>query len=498
MVTTDRTYQAYYTKSDPISDYMVGMLNLQPQDMVFEPCGGDGVFIDKILAKNSRQRIMVYELNPNATALLKDKYNQYDNVSVKETDTLLDPAILTHRLKASKIIGNPPYGAVFGDDVKAKIQKVYKGIYSKESYTLFLFACIQSLCDGGRLTFIVPDTFLSLHRHKSLRELILTHTKIDELLLFPSNFFPGVNFGYANLCIITLERSNNVAMNLAHSFRVYNDFASVDDIDKPKKNGITLTQGNVIRNVDSSFLITDNSALSDLLNGKSSVKVGDIANCVTGFYSGDDKHYLHPISKEIRNAKRYSVVSLDTVHNGVLTEEEKANGIADNNFMVPIVKGGNRRYTKPDEWFMDWSSKAVSEYRRSRKCRFQNSSFYFKQGIAVPMVRSGQLTAALINNRLFDQSIVGIFPHDKQWLYYLLGFFNSRACSYAINLINPSTNNSANYIKLLPVIKPTKDDFEEVTSIVEKLACCTDETENQSEQNRLNEIFDRIYNLYNV
>ena len=43
----DKTYQAYYTKSDPITDYMVSMLNLQPSDTVFEPCGGDGVFVDK-------------------------------------------------------------------------------------------------------------------------------------------------------------------------------------------------------------------------------------------------------------------------------------------------------------------------------------------------------------------------------------------------------------------------------------------------------------------
>lgn len=496
MVTTDRTYQAYYTKSDPISDYMVGMLNLQPTDTVFEPCGGDGVFIDKILAINSSQKIMIYELNPQATALLKDKYNHYGNVTIKETDTLLDPTILTHRLKVSKIIGNPPYGAVFGDDAKAKIKKVYKGVYSKESYTLFLYACIQSLSNGGRLSFIVPDTFLSLHRHKGLRELILTHTKIEELLLFPSNFFPGVSFGYANLCIITLERSNNVAMNLANRFPVYNNFLSVDDIDKPKKNGITLIQGNVLRNVDSCFLITDNSALSDLINGKNTVKVGDIARCVTGFYSGDDKHYLHPVSKEIRNAKRYSVVLPDAVHHGKLTEEEKTNGIAGNNFMVPIVKGGNKRYTKPDEWYMDWSSKAVAEYRKSRKCRFQNSSFYFKQGIAVPMVRSGQMTAALINNRLFDQSIVGIFPADKHWLFYLLGFFNSHACSRVIDLINPSTNNSANYIKQLPIIMPTPEEFDEVTSIVKQIADGADDSENYSALSRLNTIFDSMYNLY--
>lgn len=495
MVTADRTFQAYYTKSDPITDYMVGMLNLQPSDTVFEPCGGDGVFVDKILALNSSQKIVVYELNPQATALLKDKYNHYGNVTVKETDTLLDPSIVTHRLKASKIIGNPPYGAVFGEEAKARIQRVYKGIYSKESYTLFLYACILSLCNGGRLSFIVPDTFLSLHRHRSLRELILTYTKIEELLLFPSNFFPGVNFGYANLCIITLERSNDVAKNFSNTFRVYKDFVTVDDIGKPKRNGIKLVQGDVLRNVDSSFLITDNTGLSDLINGKSSVKVGDMASCVTGFYSGDDKSYLHPISKEIRNAKRYSVVAPEAVHNGTLTDEEKVKGIAGGNCMVPIVKGGNKRYSKPDEWFMDWSTKAVSEYRKSRKCRFQNSTFYFKQGIAVPMVRSGQLTAALIDNRLFDQSIVGIFPHDSRWLFYLLGFLNSRACSYAINLINPSTNNSANYIKQLPVIKPAEEDFDEVTSIVTQLARGLDEESSMRAQDRLNVIFDRMYNF---
>jgi adenine-specific DNA-methyltransferase len=493
MVTIDKTYQAYYTKSDPISDYMVSMLNLQPTDTVFEPCGGDGVFIDKILTINSCQKILVYELDPQATSLLEKKYSNYTNVTVKKTDTLLDTSILTHNLRVSKIIGNPPYGAVFSEDVKAKIQKVYKGIYSKESYTLFLYVCIQSLRNGGRLSFIVPDTFLSLHRHKILRELILKYTKIDELLLFPSNFFPGVNFGYANLCIITLERSNNVPMNLANTFCVYKNFTSVNDINRPKKNGIKLVQDKVLHNIDSCFLITDSTSHTDLINGKSSVKVGDIADCVTGFYSGDDKHYLHPISKEIRNSKKYSVVSLDTVHKGTLTEMEKVNGIVGNCFMIPIVKGGNKRYTKPNEWFMDWSNEAVSEYRKSRKCRFQNSSFYFKQGIAIPMVRSRQLTAALINNRLFDQSIVGVFPHDKRWLLYLLGFFNSRACSYAINLINSSTNNSANYIKQLPIIKPTEEIFNEVTSIVKKLECDLNEDAGKRAQDRLDLIFDSLY-----
>lgn len=44
-------YQPHYTKSDPILNYMAGMLDFQPQDLIFEPCGGDGVFVDKILEK---------------------------------------------------------------------------------------------------------------------------------------------------------------------------------------------------------------------------------------------------------------------------------------------------------------------------------------------------------------------------------------------------------------------------------------------------------------
>ena len=70
------------------------------------------------------------------------------------------------------------------------------------------------------------------------------------------------------------------------------------------------------------------------------------------------------------------------------------------------------------------------------------------------MIRSSKLTGALIDGRLFDQSIVGVFPKDDTWTLYLLGFINSNICSELINAINPSTNNSANYIKKIPFIKP--------------------------------------------
>ena len=81
------------------------------------------------------------------------------------------------------------------------------------------------------------------------------------------------------------------------------------------------------------------------------------------------------------------------------------------------------------------------------------------------MVSSSCVTASLIENKLFDQSIVGIFPKDPKWMYYLLAFFNSPTCNTLLRTINPSANNSANYVKKVPFIAP-KD---EVLGIINAL-----------------------------
>ena len=209
-------YQAHYTKSDPILNYMTGMLDFRPYDSILEPCGGDGVFVDKILEKDPNANISVFELNPQAVIGLKNKYNGEAHIQIKETDTLLYDSITSCSVKYDKIIGNPPYGARNDEKKKDLLNKLYADLYTKESYTLFLYACTRCLNENGELSFIIPDTFLSLHRHLAIRKYLLTNTKIKELALFPSSFFPGINFGYANLCIITLKKSSNVAQNLCN------------------------------------------------------------------------------------------------------------------------------------------------------------------------------------------------------------------------------------------------------------------------------------------
>lgn len=475
---------------------MTGMLHFEPHDYILEPCGGDGVFIDKILEHNPDAQINVFELNPSAVVSLKNKYSSKPGISIKETDTLLDETILMCSLRYDKIIGNPPYGVRNDEKKKDLLNKLYSDLYTKESYTLFLYACTRCLKENGELCFIIPDTFLSLHRHLSIRKYLLTNTKIKELALFPSSFFPGINFGYANLCIITLEKCSNISLNLNNEITIRTNFKTVEDLEH-KSCGVqkAVSQKSVYEGIGSAFMFNSTEKIVELINNKDINKIGDIANCVTGFYSGNDKSYLHPINNEIKNSKKYICANKESIRTTSLSQKEKECGISEADYLVPIVKGGSIEYVKPNHWFMDWSTQAISEYKQSKKCRFQNSNFYFKNGIGIPMIRSSKLTGALIDGRLFDQSIVGVFPKDEAWVYYLLGFFNSSVCTELINAINPSTNNSANYIKKIPFVVPCDDVKNAVDVLVKKIIAILKSGESNIDANKkeLDKIFANLY-----
>ena len=490
------TYQAYYTKSDPILNYMTGMLNFDPHDEILEPCGGDGVFIDKILEHNPDAHVNVFELNTSAVIGLKEKYSAKPGISVKETDTLLDTEIISCTQRYDKIIGNPPHGARNDEKKKNLLNKLYPDLYTKESYTLFLYACTRCLKENGELCFIIPDTFLSLHRHLSIRKFLLTNTQIRELALFPSSFFPGINFGYANLCIITLKKSSEISQNMNNEIVIRTNFKSVEELENSNcGTRKIISQKSVYDGVGSAFMFNSTDKVASLINNEDLKKIGDIASCVTGFYSGNDKNYLHPLNSEIKNSKKYICAKIENIRKSDLSQEEKVSGITEDDYLVPIVKGGNIEYVKPNLWFMDWSAQAISEYKQSKKCRLQNSDFYFKNGIGIPMIRSSKLTGALIEERLFDQSIVGVFPKEEKWIFYLLGFFNSSVCTELINAINPSTNNSANYIKKIPFIVPCDETKNKVDALVQNIIATlkNGDTNIETDKKEIDEIFANLY-----
>ena len=122
----------------------------------------------------------------------------------------------------TRVIANPPYGAYQTPERRALLKRRFPSLYVRETYGLLLYHAFSLLQRHGRLVFIVPDTFLWLHRHEYLRRTLLAESTIEEISLFPSRFFPGIRFGYSGLCIITLVKKPPAD---SHHIRVVEDLA---------------------------------------------------------------------------------------------------------------------------------------------------------------------------------------------------------------------------------------------------------------------------------
>jgi hypothetical protein len=110
------------------------------------------------------------------------------------------------------------------------------------------------------------------------------------------------------------------------------------------------------------------------------------------------------------------------------------------------------------------------------------------------MVSSNCVTASIINNRIFDQSIVGIFPKENIYILFLLAFFNSNICTKLLRLINPSANNSSNYIKKIPIIIPNQDTLHHINYLMKKILSLKAKNENtEFIETEINNIFEYIF-----
>lgn len=493
----DNIYRSFYTKNNYITKYMVSMIDPTPSDKILEPCGGDGVFIDTMLELGLDLDIDTCDLNIEAVETLRRKYAHNEKVEIRHTDTLMDEIFDSYVENGyyDKIVGNPPYGGWQEYEKRDELKKKYNGFYVKETYSLFLLRCVSMLKNKGVLSFIIPDTFLFLHSHTALRKYLLENTKIREILIFPSKFFPGVSFGYSNLSIITVEKTNLTTEALNNSFEVIKGLKSDRDIERiglrenlERLDIVRLTQRNVYDNEHHAFILS-NDILSDIISN-SCTKLGDVADCVTGIYTGNNQGYMGVVNSAVKNSKNYPVIEADLIDlnccNLTGTEEPYK--------YIPIVKSSSpTKYIRMgNDWLIDWSKDAITHYNTDKKARFQNSSFYFKTGIGLPMVKSSKINATLMVNRVFDQSIVGVFPKDEKYLYFILGFLNSDIANKLIHLINPTANNSSNYLKKLPVVLPIDSDLEYITSLVKTII---DSGNADKEHDKINEYFNHLFGI---
>ncbi len=134
------------------------------------------------------------------------------------------------------IIGNPPY-----IEIKKIRNKTEKEFYSQSFYSayklydlaiLFIERALQLLKEGGLLSFIITNKFLSTDFGKNIREIILTQSKIQSII--DVSYLPIFQDASIYPIIITLEKAMKNAMeeNLDNQFCVSSKIEELKELEK--------------------------------------------------------------------------------------------------------------------------------------------------------------------------------------------------------------------------------------------------------------------------
>jgi hypothetical protein len=448
MLVTDRYLderkQAFYTEAPEIADLMTNLLGSVEGQVLLEPSVGRGAFLSRL--HGTPEHIDAIDVDEAALEHIRGTFPGYVQPIRKDfiqASLRNDPDF---GRSYDGLISNPPYGLRLSYDFRRDLKNKLGKFYVRESYALFMRFGIERLKPSGRYVFLVPDTFLTSHNHQPLRDWLLAEAAPTEIILFQSKRFGSVQFGYGGMCIIAGRRSSGTRTVKWWDFR--------NDLTAPLGTDADLAQSDLTsslkKSVSAGWIPPAIRASSRFGEGQT---LGDIAECRTGIYTGDNERFLgFDPRRTTRKANGHPVDWAASVRSKIVDGPERQQGIQDGPNYVPIIRGGHRKLFEETSWAIRWEMDAVRYYKTDKKARFQNSQFYFRPGLAVPMVTSGRLSASLMENAVFDQGVVGIFPSDVRMIPFLACYLNSTYVSdVQKKAMNPGANNSAGYLRKLPI-----------------------------------------------
>jgi len=198
---------SYYTPSNIVNEIIVNYV--KKDSKVFDPCCGTGQFLlafsdvienplniygidfDKIAVRIARLNILIKFKNKNFIPNIICK-NTLLEVGNYDLFSLKDKSIKDFDIIAT----NPPWGVHFSGGDLEKLNKFYPEIKSLESFSYFLKKSIDLLSEDGIISFILPESILSVKTHKDIREIILNNSQIIKIVylnrVFKNVFTPVI------------------------------------------------------------------------------------------------------------------------------------------------------------------------------------------------------------------------------------------------------------------------------------------------------------------
>ncbi len=456
----------YFTDAYEVNSAMAKLLGDVSGLSILEPSVGNGSLLSGL--HGTPTSIDAIDVDPRVLALTKQRFphlplnaHHADFIDLFVNGEML-AALSPIRGDYDAVISNPPFGLYFSTDYRKKLKSSFPYLYARESYGLFLAFSLMTLRDNGRYVFLLPDTFLTSKNHAPLRRFIFERGDPTHIVRFPSKRFETVNFGYGNLCIIAGYKRPTFQSSELAWIEAFDERYPL--LEQPKGTVCSISGANLEAGIDEGWRCSMMQARSE---AQGWTTLGQVAECKTGIYTGDNGRFIGYDPARINKRLNGHAIQWESVHERELSQQQRQHGFGTALAYVPLIRGGHRGFADRTAWAIRWDKDALDFYRNNKKARLQNSSYYFNPGIAVPMVTSRRLSASLMDNAVFDQGVVGVFPIDPLSREAILIYLNStKATELRNEIVNGSANNSANYLKRLPVPHFEQSDYVKAKCII--------------------------------
>lgn len=458
----DRREVGYYSTPKFVADFIAQqILELRPgAKFVLDPCIGQGELT--VGFKEKGCRILghdIIDMSPKGC----DEFIQGDFLKIVMQEKSLFSSRDFKNKKIDIIVANPPYNCHEVDYIKHNKQELAQ-FFGKPAtlnmYALFIHAILDYAPDDCVIGLVTHDSFFTAIGHRDLRQKILDTCIIHNVHLCPTDLF--LNQGAdVRTCLMILEKNKKPGKtkfsNRPRSTQEFERILMLKDFEEDSFQNLLLTD----ERDNFEFVIDVAPEILNLFSGR---RVIDIAPCITGISTGDDKRYIR-------------------------SEESK-------DFSIPFYKNPASRnfFSRPDGYLCtnyEEVGKSVHNFM------IRNRDLLLRGGLACSSM--GVKFGATIRP---SNTVCGVNPNiivegDSKW--WLLSFLNSRLSLYlARGIIIRGNMITAGYAARIPVPEFNKLITKELIDLGKagyKLASNNEST--VEVKNRINDVVESYLGLSN-
>ncbi len=258
---------AYYTPTEVVNSLISNLFSekdITAKDII-DPCCGTGNFILQLPETVKSENVYANDIDDISVKLARINYALKYDISdrdmvishITQSDFLLDMG----EKKYDMILGNPPWG-------------------SEVPYDDFVEKAVKSLKENGHLSFVLPESILSVKSHKKIREFMMSSCKL-RYVEYLGEAFHGVQ------CPSIILHAELTKEPFTTKGLVVNDGRNVFTIDTDREVSADSLS---IRITDKEYALIQK--ISDV-NNKTTLKGNALFGL--GIVTGDNKKYISQI-----------------------------------------------------------------------------------------------------------------------------------------------------------------------------------------------------------